>query len=145
MKKNFFRNVLIIGILGLFAQGRPVVHGHIAHPLPSTQLIVVVAKDWNTVGARLYAFEKQKGSWQLRFSFPAVVGQKGMAMGEGMLSIKIPDAPQKIEGDLKSPAGIFNLGPAFGYAAKNEAIWIHLPYVCATDTLVCTINWSGQI
>ncbi len=60
-----------------------------------------------------------------------------MALGEGMRSIKIPDAPQKKEGDMKSPAGIFFLGPAFGYAAKSEAKWIHIPYVRATDTLIC--------
>jgi L,D-peptidoglycan transpeptidase YkuD (ErfK/YbiS/YcfS/YnhG family) len=105
--------------------------------LPAKQLIIVVTDNWNDIHARLYAFEKRKGSWHLQFSFAAVVGERGMGLGEGMEDISIIDAPQKKEGDMKSPAGIFFLGPAFGYAAKTETNWMHMPYVRATDTLVC--------
>jgi L,D-peptidoglycan transpeptidase YkuD (ErfK/YbiS/YcfS/YnhG family) len=137
MKKNIILILLVAVTPGFFYEGMATANNRFAQSLPCQQLIIVVAKNWNTVGARLYAFEKQKGNWGLQFSFPVVVGQNGMAMGEGMRTIKLPDAPQKKEGDLKSPAGIFYLGPAFGYAAEQEAKWIRLPYVCATDTLIC--------
>ena len=105
--------------------------------LPASQLIVVVAKDWNDIHAKLYAFEKRKTAWHLQFSFAAVIGERGMAMGEGVAEIAVTDAPQKREGDMKAPAGIFLLGPAFGYASKLTTDWIHMSYVQATDTLVC--------
>ena len=105
--------------------------------MTAKQLVVVVTDNWDGVSAKLFGFEKRKGTWQLQFSFAAVVGEKGMALGEGIQNITINGAPQKKEGDLKSPAGIFFLGPAFGYASKTETKWLHMPYVCATDTLVC--------
>lgn len=112
-------------------QNRPSEFGH------AEQLIVVVTDNWSSITARLYGFEKQKEFWQLQFSFPAVFGQNGMALGHGFQTIDVPDAPQKKEGDLKSPAGFFSLGPAFGYADKSSAKWIHIPYIQATDTLIC--------
>jgi D-alanyl-D-alanine dipeptidase len=110
---------------------------YLREPLPASQLIIVVAKDWNDIHAKLYAFEKRKTVWHLQFSFGAVIGERGMAMGEGIAKISITGAPQKREGDMKSPAGIFLLGPAFGYASRHTTDWIHISYVEATDTLVC--------
>jgi L,D-peptidoglycan transpeptidase YkuD (ErfK/YbiS/YcfS/YnhG family) len=101
------------------------------------QLIIVVGDNWSTIKANLYGFEKQRGIWLLQFTFPAVLGQKGMALGKGIQTIDIPEAPQKKEGDMKSPAGFFSLGPAFGYADKTSAAWIHISYIQASDTLIC--------
>jgi L,D-peptidoglycan transpeptidase YkuD (ErfK/YbiS/YcfS/YnhG family) len=106
-------------------------------PLPASQLVIVITNNWNDIHAKLYAFEQRKGTWHLQFSFAVVVGERGMAMGEGMRDISITDAPQKKEGDMKSPAGIFFLGPAFGYASKSTTDWMHMSYMQATDTLIC--------
>ena len=97
----------------------------------------MVADNWNSIAARLYGFEKKKGVWHLEFSFPAVLGQNGMALGEGELPIRIPESPQKKEGDERSPAGFFSLGPAFGYSDTNQTQWIRMPYIQASDTLIC--------
>ena len=137
MTKKIIRVLLFAIMPGLFIQGMTTGNKRFSRDLPCEQLIIVVAKNWNTVGAQLYAFEKQKGNWRRRFSFPVVVGQNGMAIGEGIRKMKLPDAPQKNEGDMKSPAGIFYLGPAFGYASAREANWLRFPYVRATDTLIC--------
>jgi L,D-peptidoglycan transpeptidase YkuD (ErfK/YbiS/YcfS/YnhG family) len=136
--KNINSRIFLIGFaLFLTVQGRSAVYRHPPDSLHAEQLIIVVTDNWTGVAARLFCFEKQWGKWQLQFSFPAVVGQNGMATGEGIRSIVIPEAPQKKEGDMKSPAGIFFLGPAFGYAEKSQARWIHLPYIRASDTLLC--------
>jgi L,D-peptidoglycan transpeptidase YkuD (ErfK/YbiS/YcfS/YnhG family) len=137
MKKIVSRIFLIAVTLGVFIPVRTGANRRAAKPLPSEQLIIVVSKNWDTLVAQLYAFEKKKESWQLQFSFPVVLGQKGMAMGEGMREVQVAGAPQKKEGDMKSPAGIFYLGPAFGYAGKSSTQWIHFPYLHATDTLLC--------
>ena len=77
--------------------------------LKSEQLIIVLTDNRNSIRAKLFCVEKKEGKWVTQFSFPVVVGEKGMT-------------PDKSEGDLKAPSGIFNLGPAFGYADKKMQI-----------------------
>ena len=127
---------------------------HVAHALNienpsfdslhSSQIIVVVTDNWNSVRARLYCFEKQNGKWIYRFSFPAVVGKSGMGLGEGLFPVHLSDAPLKKEGDGKSPAGIFLLGPAFGYADKSKVSFIHIDYIKASDTLLCIDDGTSR-
>jgi len=45
--------------------------------------------------------------------------------------------PEKREGDGRTPAGIFSLSGAFGYAPDRECSWIKLPYREATPILKC--------
>jgi L,D-peptidoglycan transpeptidase YkuD (ErfK/YbiS/YcfS/YnhG family) len=99
--------------------------------LKSEQLIIVLTDDWNSIPAKLYCVEKIKGKWVTQFSFPVVVGNKGMTI-------------DKTEGDLKAPSGIFNLGPAFGYADKKEAQWIRMRYLQASDTLICVDDGGSR-
>ena len=103
----------------------------------SEQLVVVVTDGWTSIRARLYCFEKLNGKWIAQFSFPAVVGKNGMAPGEGPEEIDFSGVSPKKEGDMKSPAGLFLLGPAFGYAEKSGVKWIQMPYLQATDDLIC--------
>ncbi len=58
-----------------------------------------------------------------------------MAWGTGLHSSKNPDSssPQKREGDLKSPAGIFSLGTSMGYAGSLP-FPAKIPYVQSTAT-----------
>jgi L,D-peptidoglycan transpeptidase YkuD (ErfK/YbiS/YcfS/YnhG family) len=111
--------------------------------LTSEQLVIVITNNWNDVQARLFCFEKINGKWQRKFNFPAVVGIKGMALGNGFRTLVLDGAPIKKEGDLKSPAGIFELGPAFGYAGKGEVGWMNFDYIRASDTLFCIDDSSS--
>ena len=105
--------------------------------LDSQQLIVVTTDGWNEVKGKFYCYERKNNQWQLVFSDPVVVGIKGMGLGVGIKTFNLPEVPVKKEGDLKAPAGIFKIGDAFGYADKSKATWLKVPYLEATDGLLC--------
>jgi L,D-peptidoglycan transpeptidase YkuD (ErfK/YbiS/YcfS/YnhG family) len=105
--------------------------------LNAQQLLIVLTDGWNNLQAICYGFQKDRGEWLLKFRHPVVVGRNGLGIGEGIVPLPIQGAPLKKEGDLKSPAGIFTIGTAFGYAEPQQAGWIKNPYVRATDTLIC--------
>lgn len=95
----------------------------------SSQCLVVLASDWNAKSGVLRAFERTSShdDWRSRGpAIPVVLGKQGLAWGRGLFAGNT--GPLKIEGDNKAPAGIFRLGPAFGYAPKSGASWIKLTY-----------------
>src|SRR2546423_158596 len=101
----------------------------------SRQCLVVVAPDWNAKAGVLRAFERSgsRSAWQLHDgAIPVVLGKKGLAWGPGLVDFN--GAARKVEGDNKAPAGIFRLGPAFGYAPKSAVPWIKLSYVPLTKS-----------
>jgi hypothetical protein len=105
--------------------------------LPAQQLLLVVADGWNNLQGRLYAYNKTGDKWIFQFSNPVVLGEKGLGLGHGLIPLLIDSAPIKKEGDRKSPAGIFSIGTAFGYAPYQDAGWINNRYIRCTDTLIC--------
>ena len=108
------------------------------------QMVLVTTPAWSTVRGTLSAFERgADGTWQpahlsgvaASTPVPIVVGQNGTAWDAALVP---PVAgPVKVEGDGKSPAGVFALGSAFGMAAATEAAWLKLPYLELTPSLEC--------
>ncbi len=101
----------------------------------SRQCLVVVAENWSATTGVLGAFERTSasGDWKMHGkTTPVVLGKKGLAWGIGLVGASGP-VPQKKEGDNKVPAGVFHLGPAFGYAPPDAARWIKLKYVALTE------------
>lgn len=90
-------------------------------PKTSTQLIVGVAADWGSNHVTLQRFERRKGGkWQpVEGRMPGRLGASGLAWGRGLhpLEPSPGGSTVKREGDNRSPAGVFTLGEAFGYAA----------------------------
>jgi D-alanyl-D-alanine dipeptidase len=79
---------------------------------------------------------------------PVVVGSKGMGWGIGLIDaghpgVRIEPEPIKIEGDNKSPAGVFALGTAFGYAARPLP-GLKLPYLVLTPSIECVDDTSSK-
>lgn len=104
---------------------------------PSNQQIVVVqTSDWDAVEGSLRRYEWEADAWkQVGEDWPIVVGKKGMAWGKGIKSFGGAEGPIKKEGDKKSPAGVFVLGSAFGYALDPGGIQV--PYIPVVSTTMC--------
>jgi D-alanyl-D-alanine dipeptidase len=115
----------------------PVVSRGTTGPLAGTQqCLIVTSANWSAPTGDLRAFERGPGGdWKaVGENVPVVLGKKGLGWGLGLVRLSASDGPRKKEGDNKATAGIFRLGPAFGYAAADRASWIKLPYVALTNT-----------
>ncbi|APP75551.1 L,D-transpeptidase family protein [Xanthomonas vesicatoria] len=97
-------------------------------------LIVVTTPDWNNTQARLQTFVRVDGKWAPAApGFAVALGRHGSAWGEGLHPAQA-QGPQKREGDGRSPAGVFAIGPAFGYAARIDSA---MPYQAMSATHYC--------
>jgi len=88
-------------------------------PDDATQAIVVTTSSWKDYRGQLRRFERRDGgaAWVSSDGAPITValGRYGLAWGRGLHPEQI-DGPTKFEGDHRSPAGVFDLGEARGYA-----------------------------
>jgi D-alanyl-D-alanine dipeptidase len=102
-------------ILGVFASMS--IAAAFTLPEDTRQLIVVTTKGWNDNGGILQRYEKKAGKWRKKGEPVKVrLGRNGLGWGIGLHTVP-PDARHiKAEGDGRSPAGIFSLKQAFGYA-----------------------------
>jgi D-alanyl-D-alanine dipeptidase len=99
--------------------------------------VLVLAPNWNSTTGTLRAFERAsaRGEWKLRGNaIPVVLGKNGLGWGLGLIEAN-SNGPRKTEGDNRVPAGIFRLGPAFGYATAPGARWIKLRYIPLTQKI----------
>jgi len=106
-------------------------------PAESRQMLLSVSRDWPATTTRVRAYERVPGGpWKPADEpFPASLGSAGMAWGRGLHPEDVVGTRKK-EGDNKSPAGIFELRLATGYA-KTVLPGSRLPYREATETLRC--------
>jgi L,D-peptidoglycan transpeptidase YkuD (ErfK/YbiS/YcfS/YnhG family) len=92
------------------------------------QLVLVTTADWDANQGTLRRFERASAAavWREVGAFDVSIGRAGSAWGAGLLAADdIGDGPRKREGDGRSPAGVFALGTAFGYAERAAS---GLPY-----------------
>jgi zinc D-Ala-D-Ala dipeptidase len=101
------------------------------------QLIVVTSVDSATVMGALRTYSRQaNGTWQLDFGPQEVsLGRSGLAWGVGMHHSSLSVGYKKQEGDGKSPAGMYRIGSAFGYA--TELPTCRLPYHNVSEVTQC--------
>jgi D-alanyl-D-alanine dipeptidase len=99
------------------------------------QLIVVTSKNWDAIQGTAQRYERHGGSFEkVESAFAVVLGKNGMGWGKGLLDTGLLQGPVKQEGDGKAPAGMFNLGTAFGYDASAQT---RLPYLALGPTIEC--------
>jgi len=110
--------VVLIVILGM-----PLLLGGARHPARSSQqLLIVCAKNWTTAKGIVKRFDKSRsGSWEpVGEAIPVRLGRNGMGWGVGLHEPVTKKDPQKKEGDLKTPTGMFWLSTAFGTDPADE-------------------------
>jgi L,D-peptidoglycan transpeptidase YkuD (ErfK/YbiS/YcfS/YnhG family) len=106
----------------------------------STQLVVVISSvDTSTTGSlSFFQYDVDKQIWiKVYDSIPVNIGMSGFAWAKGLQNLNITSKIFKHEGDGKSPAGIFYLRNAFGYAPPSQFINISYPYKQVDSTTVC--------
>ena len=106
------------------------------------QMIVVTTAGWNVDHGTLRTFVREGDGWrEVRGAVPVTVGKNGAGWGLGLNAPQIDaGGPVKREGDNRSPAGVFRIGTAFGYAAHAATA---LPYRALTATDWC-MDVSGS-
>jgi L,D-peptidoglycan transpeptidase YkuD (ErfK/YbiS/YcfS/YnhG family) len=103
------------------------------------RLIFVTAPSVNSHNAKLRLFSRSTPNdrWQSRGAVePVTLGKAGLGWGFPFLAFKKGSEPEKIEGDKRTPAGIFRIGPSFGFSELNMPGFIHIQpgeTVCVED------------
>ncbi|KTD36513.1 hypothetical protein Lnau_1497 [Legionella nautarum] len=90
---------------------------------------IVVVKSLGGMKANITLCQKQGTIWQSMFSSPfnAVIGKNGLA-----------SPGKKKEGDLKTPAGLYPIGEAFG--TQPLALKMDYKYITADDKFIDDVN-----
>lgn len=140
--KNYFLYLKIYSILVLLFS--PICFAQTANDLPipenSRQMILVLTDSITSTSGNLFYFERQndKNVWtQINNKIPVVLGRNGLGWGRGLNSIDSSELPIKTEGDGRSPAGVFELGAAFGYSTAEEMKGLKIPYIPITEMVEC--------
>jgi L,D-peptidoglycan transpeptidase YkuD (ErfK/YbiS/YcfS/YnhG family) len=101
-------------------------------PKSTKQIVLVHAPSWDSNFGILERYSRSGNSWKEEGRPISVsLGAKGMAWGVGLQKNQGP-GPRKVEGDKRTPAGVFRLGPAFGYS-ETKPDGVSLPYRQATE------------
>ncbi len=90
-------------------------------PAESSQIIVGTAEGWNSSHVTLSMHErKQGGPWKaVGPTWTGRLGKNGLVWGRGLHPVPA-GAKMKVEGDRRAPAGVFDLGGAWGYAPSIQ-------------------------
>jgi D-alanyl-D-alanine dipeptidase len=114
-------------------------------------MIIVTTSSWNAVEGRLERYERATthDKWRpVGEPISIVVGENGLGWGIGVIAtddhnVRVASDPVKREGDGKSPAGVFALGTAFGYASQPLR-GLKIPYLNLTPSIECVDDTGSK-
>ncbi|KHK02753.1 hypothetical protein NY78_1703 [Desulfovibrio sp. TomC] len=115
----------------------------------SRQLVLVTAADFQATRGTLRRLTRSgPGSpWtETGPPVPCQLGRKGLGLGRGLGQV-LSGGPVKRQGDGRTPAGLFALPAAFGYAGAETAAaaGVRLPYVAVTDRVSCVTDTGSPL
>lgn len=113
----------------------------------SRQMLLVITADESAQTGSLYVFKREAKDqkWKIIMNkIQVVVGRKGLAWSSFNKSYAFPNFPKKIEGDNKSPAGVFPLGACFGFANESEMTELKIPYLRVTELTECIDDQNSK-
>ena len=128
----------LLSLLLLLLTGTPL--GAFALPKGTLQAVVGVTDAWDSSTLTVSLYQKEGRLWnRVAGPWTGRLGKKGLAWGRGLHPVP-PGVTTKREGDWRSPAGVFYIGGAWGYAKKiqkhpklpyrrvtNRDLWIEDP------------------
>jgi len=102
------------------------------------RLVLVTAPGMNDIAAtmRLYERASAKEPWRaLDATEPATIGKAGMGWSQFFLKLARRGEPLKVEGDKRTPAGIYPIGRSFGILASSRPDYLHVTpdTICVHD------------
>jgi len=102
------------------------------------RLVLVTAETMATSAATAQLFERATAAdaWRpLGSAEPALLGRAGMAWGYGFHHLRQDGEPTKVEGDKRTPAGIYGIGKSFGFSSSERPGYIKIAEdtVCVDD------------
>lgn len=101
------------------------------------RLIVTVVDDWNSNSGTVMLFERSNGSWKkLPLQFSVMIGEKGLGWGTGVHPDQTGEY-MKLEGDKRSPAGIFELDTVMYGLAPDAPEGVRIAYRQMTAMTRC--------
>lgn len=103
----------------------------------AADVLTAVIDDWSATRATLTLWHHDERGWSQTGSWQGVIGHTGAAWGAGLHGTGAPPGhagPVKHEGDGASPAGMFALDSAFGFAPIPPT---KLRYTQLRDTTEC--------
>ena len=110
------------------------------------QVVLVEIDSWTANTGRLSRFEWaiDKGWISVGETMEVVIGREGLAWGIGLYDIPLEEGETlKIEGDYRSPAGIFSLSGGFG-TARNHMIKWNFPYRESNQSYKCITDSNSM-
>jgi L,D-peptidoglycan transpeptidase YkuD (ErfK/YbiS/YcfS/YnhG family) len=122
----------VYSLVAAQAQGCPA-------PLANAKrLVLVTAPGMNDMAAtmRLYERASAKEPWRaLDPPEPATIGRAGMGWSQFFLKAARRGEPLKVEGDKRTPAGIYPIGRSFGVLASSRPNYLQVTpdTICVND------------
>lgn len=137
---TFAMTILVLALAGCIPAGK-LTRMDAQHWRDARQMVLVIVPDWNATRGTLRTYARDGEAWrEAGDAASVVVGRNGSAWGLGLNARHPPEGPVKREGDGRSPAGVFAIGEAFGYATHATS---GLPYTPMQASSWC-VDVSGS-